>query len=84
MLGEWHGSAVPVMPVRHDVHGSCRAALRAQEAAGDGRPRQIAGQCVEPDVNHAVTTPAARALDVAGHVTVGDPFRWSAKRPPVC
>jgi hypothetical protein len=39
------------------------------------------GQGVEPDVDHA---PIAPTLDVAGHVTVGDPFRRTAGRVFAC
>jgi hypothetical protein len=39
MLGEWHSSAVPVMPVRHDVHRTCRATLAAYKARADLGPR---------------------------------------------
>jgi hypothetical protein len=78
MLGEWHGLTRSVMPVWHDVHRTGRSALLADEAPADDRPGLILGQGVQPDVDHAPIAVAARALDIAGHVTVGEPFR----RPP--
>ena len=78
--GEWHGSAVPVMPVWHDVHRTCRATLLAAEAPSDRRPGQVLGQGVQPDIDHPSIALSARTLDVAGYVTVSDPFRWGAKR----
>ena len=73
MPGEWHGTADSVMPVRHDVHRTRGAAFLADEAPADRRPGQILGQDVQPDIDHAPIALAARTLDVAGHVTVGDP-----------
>ena len=43
MPGEWHGSADPVMPVRHDVHRTFDAAFLADEATADRRPGQDLG-----------------------------------------
>jgi hypothetical protein len=78
MPGEWHGAADSVMPVWHDVHRTRGAAFVADETPTDRRPGQVQGQGSQPDVDHPSIAFAARALDVAGHVTVGDPFS------PVC
>ena len=80
MLGERNGAGYPVMPVRHDVHRAGGATFLADEAPGDCRPGQILGQGVERDVDHASIAGAGRALDVAGHVTVGAPASRGAKR----
>jgi len=79
MPGEWHGPADSVMPVRYDVHRTGDAALLADEAPTDHRPGLVLGQGVEPDVDHAPITAAARTLDVAGHMTVGEPFCRAAR-----
>jgi hypothetical protein len=68
------------MPVWHDVHRTFDAAFLADEATADRRPRQSLGQGVEPDVDHPPIALTARTLDVAGHVTLSNPFRWRAKR----
>ena len=60
-----------------EPHG---AACRADEAPSDHRPRLVLGQGIQPDIDHASIALAARALDVAGHVAVGDPFCGSAER----
>ena len=82
MLCEWHGLADSVTPVGHDVHRTCRAALLADEAPTDHRARLVLGQGVQADIDHA---PIATALDVAGYVTVREPFcraaRWVFARP---
>jgi hypothetical protein len=78
MLGEWHGGANPVMPVRHDVHRSCGAAFLADETPADRRPGQILGEDIQPDVDHP-SIALGRALDVAGHVPFRDSFRGAAK-----
>jgi hypothetical protein len=80
MPGEWHGAADSVMPVRHDVHRTCGATFPAHKAAADCRPGQIRGQGVQPNIDHPLTALTARTLDVAGNVTVSDPFRRLAKR----
>ena len=80
MLGEWHGGGSSVMPVRHDMHRTRGAAFLADEAPCDCRPRQVLGQGVQSDIDHASVARTARTLDVAGHMTVGDPFRRSVKR----
>jgi len=68
-----------VMPVWHDVHRTCGAAFLADKAPTDCRPGQVLGQGVQPNIDHTTIALAARTLDVAGHVTVGDPFRRAAK-----
>ena len=78
MPGEWHGSGSPVMPVWHDVHRTCGAAFLADEAPADRRPGQILGQGVQPDIDHASIAITARTLDVAGYVTVREPFGRAA------
>jgi hypothetical protein len=78
MLGEWHGGASSVMPIWHDVHRSCGTAFLADETPADRRPGQILGEGIQPDVDHPSIT-LGRALDVAGHMTVGDPFRRAAR-----
>ena len=80
VLGEWHGAADSVMPVRNDVHRTSGTTLLAHDAAADRRPRQIPRQGVEPDVDHASIAFTARTLDVAGYETVRAPFRRGAKR----
>ena len=80
MLGEWHGPADSVMPVRHDVHRTGDAALLADEAPTDDRPRLVLGQGVQADIDHAAITLRARTLDVAGHVTVCNPICRAARR----
>jgi len=80
VLGEWHGPADSVMPVRHDVHRTGDAALLADEAPTDHRPGLVLGQGVEPDVDHAPIAVAARALDIAGHMAVGQPVCRAARR----
>jgi hypothetical protein len=79
MPGEWHGASDSVMPVWHDVHRTFDAAFLADEATADRRPGQGLGQGVEPDVDQAPIALRARTLDVAGHVTVRDPFRRAAE-----
>jgi hypothetical protein len=79
MPGEWHGVTGSVMPVRHDVHRTCDAAFLAEEVPTDRRPRQILGQGVQPDIDHPPIALTARTLDVAGHVTIREPFRRAAK-----
>ena len=81
MLREWHGVAGPV---RHDVHRTYRAAFAADEAPIDRRTGQILGQGVEPDVDHASIALTPRTLDVAGYVTVGEPFCRTAGWVSVC
>ena len=39
VLGEWHGGSGSVMPVRHDIHRTCRATFLADETAADLRTR---------------------------------------------
>src|SRR3954469_4637939 len=62
------------MPVRHDVHRSCGSAFLADETASNRRPGQVLSQGIQSDVDHA-SIALGRTLDVAGHMTVGDPFR---------
>ena len=81
---KWHGAAGSVIPVWHDVHRTRGAAFVADETPTDRRLGQVQGQGSQPDVDHPSIAFAARALDVAGHVTVGDPFRRRAKRVNVC
>jgi hypothetical protein len=81
---EWHGVAGSVMPVWYDVHRTCDATFLADEAAGDRRPRQVLGQRIQPDIDHAAVALTARALDVAGHMAVCDPFRRTARRVFAC
>ena len=71
------------MPVWHDVHRTRGATLLVDKAPADCRPRQILGQGIQSDIDHP-SIALARALDVAGHVTVSDPFRRGAKREIVC
>ena len=78
MLGEWHGGGSPVMPVWHDVHRSRDAALLTAETAADLRPGQVLRQDVQPDIDHASIAFTARTLDVAGYVTVREPFGRAA------
>ena len=80
MPREWHSVANPVMPVGHDVHRTRGAAFLADEAPGDCRPRQILGQGVQPDIDHASIALTARTLDVTGYVAVRDPFRRASWR----
>jgi hypothetical protein len=80
MLGEWHGVTDSVMPVRYDVHRTGRSACPADEAAADRRPGEVLGQGVQLDVDHAAIAPAARTLDVAGHVAVRNPVCRTARR----
>jgi hypothetical protein len=68
------------MPVWHDVHRTGGATLLADQAAANLRPGQIRGQGVQPNIDHPLTALTARTLDVAGNVTVSDPFRRLAKR----
>ena len=75
MLGEWHSSASSVMPVWHDVHRTRRATFLAHEAAAD---LQVLGQGIQSNVDHPTIAIAARTLDVAGHVTVREPFGGTA------
>ena len=79
MPGEWHGLTGSVMPVGHDIHRTGGAALLADEAPTDHRPGLVLGQGVEPDVDHAPIAVAARALDIAGHMAVGQPLCWAAR-----
>ena len=72
------------MPVWHDVHRTRGTAFLANEAAGDCRPRQILGQGIQSDIDHASIAISSRALDVAGNVTFGDPFCRGTKRVIVC
>ena len=83
MPGKWHRGGGPVMPVRHDVHRTCSTAFFADETPSNRRPGQILRQSIEPNVDHASITGARRALNVASHMTYGDPFRWCAERPSV-
>jgi hypothetical protein len=84
MLGEWHGVTYPVMPVWYDIHRTGNATLLADEAPADRGPRQVLGQGVQLDIDHASIALAARTLDVAGHVAVDDPFRRTARRVFAC
>jgi len=70
VLGEWHGPADSVVPVWHDVHRTGDAALLADEAPTDHRPRLVLGQGVE----HASIALTGRTLNVAGYMAVGEPF----------
>jgi hypothetical protein len=67
------------MPVRDDMHRSCGAACRADEAQADARPWLILRECVEPHVDPAITE-AVQALDAAGHMAVSQPFTRRAGR----
>jgi hypothetical protein len=79
VLGEWHGVALPVMPVRHDVNRAGRAAFGAQQVRADARPRLILGQGVQPDIRLMLAV-AVEALDRTGDVALGMPFRRTARR----
>lgn len=67
------------MPVRDDMHRSCGAACRADQAQADARPRLILRKGVEPHVDPAIAT-AVQALDAACHMAVGQPFSRAAGR----
>jgi len=73
-----------VMPVWHDVHRTFDATFLADKAAADRRPRQILGQGVQSDIDHAAIALAARTLDVAGHMTVREPVGRTAGRVFAC
>ena len=72
------------MPVRHDVHRTRCAALLTDEAPADRRPGQVLRQGVQSDINHTSIALAGRTLDVAGHVTLGEPFCRPAGRVFAC
>ena len=78
VLGEWHGGAGPVMPVWHDIHRTGGSTLLAAEAPTDRRPGQVLRQGIQPNIDHA-SIANARALDVAGHVAVREPFGRAAR-----
>jgi hypothetical protein len=87
MLSERYGMSRSVMPIWHNVHRTYGAALLADEAPADCRPRQILGQGLQPDIDHASVALTARTLDVAGYVAVREAFRraapggyWSVRR----
>ena len=42
--------ALPVMPVRHDVNSTGRAAFDTDQIAADARPSLILGQGIQPDI----------------------------------
>src|SRR5260370_30513399 len=78
-LGEWHGVALPVMPVRHDVNSTGRAAFGAEQVGADARPWPILGQDVQPDIR-LILAVAVEALDRTGDVALARPFRSTAPR----
>ena len=78
-MGEWHGVALPVMPVRHDVNSTGRAAFDTDQIAAHPRPRLILGQGVQPDIR-LILAVAVEALDRTGDVALGEPFRRTARR----
>jgi hypothetical protein len=84
MLSERYGMGRSVMPVWHDVHRTRDATFLADETRADRRPGQVLWQRVQPDIDHATIATAARTLDVAGYVTVGEPFRRAAGRVCTC
>jgi hypothetical protein len=62
-----------VMPVQHDVHRACGAECFADKAP------TVAGQArslsrISSRRRHSTIALAGRALNAAGHVTVGDLF----------
>jgi hypothetical protein len=57
MLGEWHGMTGSVMPVRHDVHRTCRATFGADKALADLRPGAILRKTIQPDVDQTIMMP---------------------------
>jgi len=53
------------MPVRDDMHRSCRAASWADQAQADAGPTADLGECVESHADPAMAG-AVQALDAAG------------------
>jgi hypothetical protein len=63
-----HRSPSHVVPVRNDVHRSCRTTPRANQAKADARPWLILGKSVEPNIDPTIAV-AVQALHIAGDMT---------------
>src|SRR5438309_1873602 len=63
-----NGTAWPALSCQfwYDVHRTCYATFLADEAAGDRRPRQVLGQRIQPDINHAAVALTAPEGVVCG------------------
>jgi hypothetical protein len=62
-LGEWHGVALPVMPVRHDVNSTRRAACGAEQVGADARPWLILEQGIQPDIRLMLAVPLTHWIE---------------------